>query len=773
MTILAGTQLGSYEVVAQIGAGGMGEVYKARDTKLKRDVAVKVLTQEFARDADHVSRFNREAEVLASLNHPNLAAIYSVGEYEGRPFIVMELLEGQTLKARIEGERIPASKIIELAIQISDALDSAHARGVVHRDIKPANIHITTSGQAKVLDFGIAKLIDRIAGDALTSAPTSGRSDHLTEAGVAIGTVAYMSPEQIRGEELDARTDLFSFGLVLYEMTTGRQAFSGGTSGIIFEAILNRSPIALLQLNPSVPQELQRIINKLLEKDRKFRYQSAADLRNDLERLKRESDSGHRPAAAAAPEKNEKNDKKSIVVLPFADISATRDNEYFSDGLTDEIITDLSQIQTLRVISRNSSMQLKGSGRDLKSIAQDLKVQYVLEGTVRKAGESLRVTAQLIDALSDAHLWADKYSGKLEDVFDIQEQISRKIVDALKMKLSSQEDRRLSERPVPNIHAFECYHRARTELYKFTAEGLDNALRLIKSALSIVGDNEHLYAALGSVYWQYVNAAIPHDDTYLDKADECTRKIFQLNADSAVGLQVLGLVQYQRGQRAEAVRTLKRAIAIEPNNVFVLGELCRMYFMAGKSDAARSIDAQSVALDPLTPIMQFEGFVVEFLAGESARKLQFMLQFLQINPEFTVSRVTCALALIYQGRIPEARALVEAAPEEKTPSISGLQCAFIRHALAGRRDEALRAVSEPFKAAARRVEYWSWVMSNCYALIDERDQALDWLEIAISRGFINYPFLSQHDKLLAKLHGHPRFEALMQKAKYEFDRFDV
>jgi len=754
-------------VVAQIGAGGMGEVYKARDTKLKRDVAVKVLPQEFVRDADHVSRFNREAEVLASLNHPNLAAIYNVGEYEGRPFIVMELLEGQTLKARIEGERIPASKILELAIQISDALDSAHARGVVHRDIKPANIHITTSGQSKILDFGIAKLIDRIAGDALTSAPTSGRSDHLTEAGVAIGTIAYMSPEQIRGEELDARTDLFSFGLVLYEMTTGRQAFSGGTSGVIFEAILNRSPIAPVQLNPSAPQELQRIINKLLEKDRKFRYQSAADLRNDLERLKRESDSGHRPAAAAVAE------KKSIVVLPFADISASRDNEYFSDGLTDEIITDLSQIQTLRVISRNSSMQLKGSGRDLKSIAQDLKVQYVLEGTVRKAGESLRVTAQLIDALSDAHLWADKYSGKLEDVFDIQEQISRKIVDALKMKLSSQEDRRLSERPVANIHAFECYHRARVELYKFTEEGLANALGQIRTALTIVGDNELLYAAMGTVYWQYVNAAMPNDDTYLDKADECARKIFQLNPDSSVGLQVLGLVQYHRGQRAEAVRTLKRAIAIEPNNVFVLGELCRMYFIAGKSEAARSIDAQGFALDPLTPIMQFEGFIVEFFAGEPGRKLQFMLQFLKTYPDFVMPRVACALALIHQGHMQEARSLVEAAPEEKTPSISGLQCAFIRHALAGRRDEALRAVSEPFKAAARRVEYWSWVMSNCYALIDELDQALDWLEIAISRGFINYPFLSQHDKLLAKLHGHPRFEALMQKAKYEFDRFDV
>lgn len=307
-------------MVAQIGAGGMGEVYRARDTKLKRDVAVKVLTREFSRDAGHVLRFNREAELLASLTHPNLAAIYSLGEYEGQPFIVMELLDGQTLKARIESERIPYSKVLEFAIQISDALHIAHSRGIVHRDIKPANIQITTSGQAKMLDFGIAKLVAESHADRVsTSAPTAAGMESLTGAGNAIGTVAYMSPEQVRGEELDARTDLFSFGLVLYEMGTGRPAFSGATSGVLLEAILNRAPTAPVQINPAVPRELERIIYRLLEKDRRFRYQSAADLRSDLERLKRESlDSGLKAAEAS--------EKKSIVVLPFADISASRDN---------------------------------------------------------------------------------------------------------------------------------------------------------------------------------------------------------------------------------------------------------------------------------------------------------------------------------------------------------------------------------------------------------------------------------------------------------------
>jgi serine/threonine protein kinase len=766
MPIPAGTQLGTYQVVAQIGAGGMGEVYRARDTRLRRDVAVKVLTQEFARDAVHVARFNREAELLASLNHPNLAAIFSLGEYEGQPFIVMELLEGQTLKATLESERLPHAKIVDIAIQIAAALQSAHSRGVVHRDIKPANIHITSAGQVKVLDFGIAKLMSESHSDGLTSAPTAGGLELLTGPGAAIGTVAYMSPEQVRGEELDGRTDLFSLGLVLYEMATGRQAFSGSTSGVILEAILNRAPTAPVQINPSLPQSLERVISRLLEKDRRFRYQSAADLRSDLERLKRESsETGLRPAVVA--------EKKSIVVLPFSDISANRDNAYFADGLTDEIITDLSQIQTLRVISRNSSMQLKGSNRDLKSIAQELNIQYVLEGTVRTAGESLRVTAQLIDALTDAHLWADKYAGKLEDVFDIQEQISRKIVDALKMKLSTQEDLKLSERPVTNIHAFEYYHRARHELYKFTEEGLDNALQLIEKGLSTGGDNELLYAAQGTVFWQYVNAAIRSDEEYLDRAEDCAKRIFRLNPGSAGGHQVLGLVQYHRGQRAEAVRTLKRALALEPNNVFVLGELCRMYFVSGRMSDAWTMDAQVQILDPLAPIAHIESLALDLLAGNAGRNLEAAIQFQKVVPAFAFHRLACALQLIDLGRRQEAQALLDAAPDERSPSIAGRQCAFIRHALSGDRDAALNSIPESLKTAARRVEWWALVMAECYGLVDEKDQSLEWLATAIDRGFTNYAYLSQHNAVLRRFHGDSRFEALLKKAEYESERFDA
>jgi non-specific serine/threonine protein kinase len=493
------------------------------------------------------------------------------------------------------------------------------------------------------------------------------------------------------------------------------------------------------------------------------------ELRADLRRLKRDLDSGS-VKISTTPRPAE---KKSIVVLPFADISASRDNEYFSDGLTDEIITDLSQVQTLRVISRNSSMQLKGSGRDLKTIARELNVQFVLEGTVRKAGDSVRVTAQLIDAATDEHLWAEKYSGKLEDIFDIQETISRKIVDALKMKLSPQEEQRLSERPVANVHAFEYYHRAQYEIYRFTPDGLDRALSLIKNALSLVGDNELLYGALGTVYWQYLNAAISADETYLDKAEECARKAFALNPDSAAGHLLNGLVQHKRGMLAASIQSLKRALAIEPNNPYALRELNRIYMAVGKENQARTMIDRFMTIDPLAPINYTARFVIDVMSGQPERCEEATLRCLAASPEVSMLRSAIALSLIYRQRIDEAKVLLDAAPEEKVPTISGRLCTFLKHALAGRRAEALASFSEDSKAAARAVEYWSWFMADCYALIDETDEALDWLENAVRKGMIHYPFLSRHNKILTRLHGHPRFEKLMHEVKYAWEHLEA
>jgi len=755
--VAPGTRLGPYEVVAPLGAGGMGEVYRARDTKLGREVALKILPETFAADPDRLARFEREARTLASLTHPNLAAIYTVDEHQGRPFIVMELLEGRTLRDCIHARALSQGQIVDLAIQIADALDAAHARGVVHRDIKPENIVVSDSGHAKVLDFGVAKLLHEAAAGA-TAAATG-----VTHFGSTIGTVAYMSPEQVRGEAVDGRSDLFSLGLVLYEMATGRQAFVGHTSGLIFDAILNRAPVLPLEINPDMASALQRIVIKLLEKDSRRRYQTAGELRADLQRLRRELESGSRAQTTPTIEKN------SIVVLPFTDISATRDHEYFADGLTDEIITDLSQIRQLRVISRNSTIQLKGSGRDLKTIAADLNVQYALEGTVRTAGTNLRVTAQLVDAVSDEHLWAEKYAGTLEDVFEIQETISRRIVDALKMTLSPQEDRRLAERPLGDVRAYECYHRARHEIYKFTRDGLDRALSFIQSALSVIGDNELLQASLGIVYWQYVNGALTLDEAYLDKAEECAARVLQRNRESAVGHELRGLVEYARGRRHDAVRSLRHACTIDSNCWYALAELERIACSSGHETDARALLEQMLATDPLSMITHVAGVAAAIQFGRPEAHYETARRFLEAAPEWAMLRSIHALSRIHAGHPDDARRIAEAAPPEDVPTLSGQICAFLTHALAGRPDKALPCFSDDAKTAARRVEYWSWCLAQCFALIDDRDTALDWLENAVNRGLINYPLLSRHDRILRRLHGHPRFDALLGRVRVEWE----
>jgi serine/threonine protein kinase len=615
-----GSQIGHYEIISAIGKGGMGEVWKARDTNLGREVAIKTLPAEFSRNTDHLSRFRREARAASALNHPNICIVYDLDEHDGQPFIVMELLKGETLKEKLERGPLAIDKALDVGMQLADGLDAAHTEGIIHRDIKPANIFVTERGTAKLLDFGLARIQVR----ASAGAPTV---DDITNSGAVMGTVSYMSPEQARGEELDARTDLFSLGVVFYEMTTGQPAFVGNTSAVIFDRLFNKTLDPPTRLNPEIPEALDSIIRGLLQKDRNERKFSARDVGTTMGRIRQHS--------GPAGERQQQSDKKSIVVLPFENMSADAENEYFSDGLTDEVITDLSQIGGLRVIARSSSMQLKGSGKDLKTVASELKVRYVLEGSVRKAGNAVRVTAQLIDPIENKHLWAEKYSGKLEDIFEIQEQISRQIVDALKMRLSPEEDQKLAERAIDNVEAYECYQRARHEIYKFTADGLDRALGLIETALEIVGDNELLWAARGSVYWQYVNAAVKADAGYNDQAEECARQVFALNPDSAPGHSLLGMVRQAQGRPAEAVRSFKTALAIDRQNVYALGELARVYMCVGSESKSRSQVLRALEAAPLDIIQHVGRLANEHFFGHSELVQNEGPRYIRSVPEFT------------------------------------------------------------------------------------------------------------------------------------------
>jgi serine/threonine protein kinase len=757
--IQPGTRLGHYDIVGALGKGGMGEVWRARDTNLGREVAIKTLPAEFSDRADYLARFRREAQAASSLSHPNICVVHDLGTHDGQPFIVMELLAGESLRTRLTRGPMPADQAIDVMMQLADGLSAAHTRGILHRDIKPANIFVTDHGSAKLLDFGLARIDSALAASALTM--------DATRVGTVMGTVAYMSPEQARGEGLDARSDLFSLGVVFYEMLTGKPAFVGNTTAIIFDRLLNAMPARARSFRPELPHQFDPLLESLLQKDRETRCSSAVELRTLLEKVR--SGSGER----SAPASGASDERKSIAVLPFNIRSSDPDTDYFSDGLTDEIITDLSQIRTLRVISQNSSAYFKESGKDPRTIAGELNVRYLLEGTVRKAGRSVRVTARLVDALNDDHLWAEKYSGQLEDIFEIQEQISRKIVDALKMQLSPEEDRKLGVRRIQNVEALAAYHRAYRETYRFTREGLDRARALIERALALEGDNEQLFAIMGLVYRQYYNAGFTSDTGHVDKAAGYASKVFALNPESAAGHQLLGLVQWSRGETVEAVRSYKRALALDPNSLVAMLELQRAHHCVGVLDDALATAERLMKVDPLAPMHYATTLFIYHLSGQFALLERRGQEVLEAFPEFKISRWTYSVGLIELGKRDKALLSLQNAPSEEEDSIAGRFCEFVRYALEGRTDQAVAQLGPEIREAVWQNEWWSWWASACYALVGDQSQAIDWLENAANRGFLNYPYLAQHSVIFRALDDDPRFQDLLKRIKQAREQFEL
>jgi non-specific serine/threonine protein kinase len=530
-----------------------------------------------------------------------------------------------------------------------------------------------------------------------------------------------------------------------------------------------------VRLNPEVPAKLEDTINRLLEKDRHLRYQSAADLRSDLKRLKRDSDSGRAGSHRAVAEDSESSgQEKAIVVMPFENISPEAEQEYFCDGMTEEIITDLSQIRSLRVISRTSAMRLKGIEKNIATISRDLNVQYVLAGGVRKAGNNLRITAQLIEGASDRHLWAQKYSGTLEDVFDIQEQVSRSIVEALALELSPEDDRRLAERPIENVHAYECYLRARQETWRFCEEGLERALELIRSGLELAGDNAVLFAARGTVYWQYINIGVDprQNDHYLTEAEEGARRALELDPQSCQGYVLRGLIFNKRGMTQEAVKHLKRALVIDPDDPDALYWLALLYSLHGKAPAARPLAARYLEVDPLTNFSFIVGWL-DYVEGNLEAGLEPFRRTYAMAPNDIGVRWVYAIALAGAKRSDELSRIVDSLAVDAPTNPLTVSVLFLKHALLGNKDEALRVVTPEFEAACRWDEVLPWMLAGGYAMIDQKEQAYHWLEYAFSRGFINYPFLSQYDPFLENLRGEDRFKQLMERVKREWEHFEV